>query len=63
MYEWIINKYISWCFNFCIIDYVDLDSHYNLDPDPSEGATMIDGITMNDNKPGHGSKLKTENYA
>ncbi len=39
-----------------IIDYVDLDSHYNLDPDPSEGATMIDGITMNDNKPGHGSK-------
>ena len=42
-----------------IIDYVDLDSHYNLDPDPSEGATMIDGITMNDNKPGHGSKLKT----
>ena len=46
-----------------IIDYVDLDSHYNLDPDPSEGATMIDGITMNSNKPGHGSKLKTENYA
>ncbi len=46
-----------------IIDYVDLDSHYNLDPDPSEGATMIDGITMNDYKPGHGSKLKTENYA
>ena len=46
-----------------IIDYVDLDSHYNLDPDPSEGATMIDGITMNDNKPGHGSKLKIENYA
>ena len=46
-----------------IIDYIDLDSHYNLDPDPSEGASMIDGITMNDNKPGHGSKLKTENYA
>ena len=46
-----------------IIDYVDLDSHYNLDPDPSEGAKMIDGITMNDNKPGHGSKLKIENYA
>ncbi|MBL6655450.1 MAG: dipeptide epimerase [Flavobacteriaceae bacterium] len=46
-----------------IIDYIDLDSHYNLDPDPSEGATMIDGITMNHNRPGHGSKLKTENYA
>ena len=46
-----------------IIDYVDLDSHYNLDPDPSEGAKMIDGITMNSNKPGHGSKLKIEYYA
>jgi len=46
-----------------IIDYVDLDSHYNLDPDPSEGAKMIDGITMNNNKPGHGSKLKSEYYA
>ena len=46
-----------------IIDYVDLDSHYNLDPDPSIGATMIDGITMTDNKPGHGAKLKTKNYA
>ena len=46
-----------------IIDYVDLDSHYNLDPDPSEGALMIDGVTINKNQPGHGSKLKTENYA
>lgn len=46
-----------------IIDYVDLDSHYNLDPDPSEGAKMIDGITINSNKPGHGSKLKIEYYA
>ena len=46
-----------------IIDYVDLDSHYNLDPDPSEGAVMIDGVTMNKNSHGHGSKLKTENYA
>ena len=46
-----------------IIDYVDLDSHYNLDPDPSEGASMINGITMNSSLPGHGAKLKTENYA
>jgi muconate cycloisomerase len=23
-----------------IIDYIDLDSHYNLDPDPSEGTSM-----------------------
>ena len=46
-----------------IIDYVDLDSHYNLDPDPSEGASMVNGITMNSLLPGHGAKLKTENYA
>ena len=46
-----------------IIDYVDLDSHYNLDPDPSEGTSMIDGVTMNSSLPGHGAKLKTENYA
>ena len=41
-----------------IIDYVDLDSHYNLDPDPSEGASMINGVTMNRSLPGHGAKLK-----
>ena len=46
-----------------IIDYVDLDSHYNLDPDPSEGTSMIDGVTMINSLPGHGAKLKSENYA
>ncbi len=46
-----------------IIDYVDLDSHYNLDPDPSEGAFMQNGITMTSNKYGHGAKLKLDNYA
>ena len=46
-----------------IIDYVDLDSHYNLNPDPSEGTLMIDGVTMINSLPGHGAKLKTENYA
>ena len=46
-----------------IIDYIDLDSHYNLDPDPSEGTSMVDGVTMNSSLPGHGAKLKTENYA
>ena len=46
-----------------IIDYVDLDSHYNLNPDPSEGTFMIDGVTMINSLPGHGAKLKTENYA
>ncbi len=46
-----------------IIDYVDLDSHYNLSPDPSSGATMVNGITMTNNSNGHGAKLNAENYA
>ena len=41
-----------------IIDYVDLDSHYNLDPDPSEGASMVNGITITSSGLGHGAKLK-----
>ena len=45
-----------------IIDYVDLDSHYNLDPDPSEGPSMVKGITMINSLPGHGAKLKTQSY-
>ena len=45
-----------------IIDYVDLDSHYNLDPDPSEGSSMVNGITMINSIPGHGAKLKTQSY-
>ena len=45
-----------------IIDYVDLDSHYNLDPDPSEGPSMVNGITMINSLPGHGAKLKTQSY-
>ena len=35
----------------------------HLDPDPSEGTSMVDGVTMNSSLPGHGAKLKTENYA
>ena len=45
-----------------IIDFVDLDSHYNLDPDPSEGSIMVNGITMTSSKLGHGAKLKTDSY-
>ena len=43
------------------IDYIDLDSHYNLDPDPAFGAKMIDGITMPTLIPGHGAKPINEN--
>ena len=45
-----------------IIDYVDLDSHYNLFPDPSSGAVMINGVTMTNNGNGHGANLNIENY-
>ena len=45
------------------IDHIDLDSHYNLDPDPSRGAPMVDGITMPQEVPGHGGELKKEFYA
>ena len=45
------------------IDHVDLDSHYNLNPDPSTGAPMVDGITMPTDNPGHGAELKPEYYA
>ena len=43
-----------------IIDYIDLDSHYNLKPDPAEGAFLSNGITMITDKPGHGAQLKTQ---
>ena len=45
------------------IDHVDLDSHYNLAPDPSTGAPMVDGITLPPDIPGHGGELKKEFYA
>ena len=45
------------------IDHIDLDSHYNLAPDPSIGAPMVNGITMPLEEPGHGAALKKEFYA
>lgn len=45
------------------IDHIDLDSHYNLAPDPASGAQLIDGITLPDFVPGHGGLLKPEFHA
>jgi L-alanine-DL-glutamate epimerase-like enolase superfamily enzyme len=45
------------------IDHIDLDSHYNLAPDPSNGAPMVDGVTLPPDVPGHGAELKQEFYA
>lgn len=40
------------------IDYIDLDSHLNLDPDPCAGAQLIDGIILPTDQPGHGAFIK-----
>lgn len=41
-----------------LFDYIDLDSHLNLDPDPGAGAPFVDGITLPEDRPGHGGALK-----
>lgn len=43
------------------IDHIDLDSHYNLKPDPASGAKMVNGVTMPRISPGHGAFLTNEN--
>lgn len=41
-----------------VLDHIDLDSHLNLNPDPCEGAPLVNEITMPMNIPGHGGKFK-----
>ena len=45
------------------IDHIDLDSHYNLAPDPASGVHLVDGVTLPDFIPGHGGILKPQYYA
>ncbi len=40
-----------------LFDYIDLDSHLNLDPDPASGAPFEGGITLPADIPGHGGRL------
>ncbi len=40
-----------------LFDYIDLDSHLNLDPDPTEGAPIENGIITPRDVPGHGAEL------
>jgi len=40
-----------------LFDYIDLDSHLNLDPDPAQGAEFIDGATLPSIQPGHGGSF------
>ena len=40
------------------VDYVDLDSHLNLEPDPCTGAQFINGVVTPSETPGHGATLR-----
>lgn len=40
-----------------LFDYIDLDSHLNLNPDPADGAPIVDGIVSPTERPGHGARL------
>jgi len=40
------------------LDHIDLDSHLNLNPDPCEGAPLINEITTPLDVSGHGGKFK-----
>jgi L-alanine-DL-glutamate epimerase-like enolase superfamily enzyme len=40
-----------------LFDYVDLDSHTNLNPDPAFGAAIEQGIVLPMDRPGHGAEL------
>ena len=37
-----------------ILDHIDLDSHLNLNPDPCEGAPLVNEVIVPTNSPGHG---------
>ena len=37
-----------------VLDHIDLDSHFNLNPDPCEGAPLINEVIVPTESPGHG---------
>ncbi|RYG34360.1 dipeptide epimerase [bacterium] len=41
-----------------LFDHIDLDSHLNLAPDPTEGAPIVDGVVLPADRPGHGGTLR-----
>jgi muconate cycloisomerase len=40
-----------------LFDYIDLDSHLNLNPDVADGAPIIDGVVIPTERPGHGANF------
>ncbi|MFQ3678533.1 MAG: hypothetical protein SNJ74_11390, partial [Fimbriimonadaceae bacterium] len=43
-----------------LFDHVDLDSHLNLNPDPTEGLLLLDGVVLPRDVPGHGAEVRAE---
>jgi len=41
-----------------LMDFIDLDAHFNLDPDPAGGTKLVAGVVVPTNHPGHGAFLK-----
>ena len=41
-----------------LFDYIDLDSHTNLNPDPAVGAPICGGVVLPADSPGHGASLR-----
>lgn len=41
-----------------MMDYIDLDSHFNLDPDPAGGLKLVAGVVLPTNRSGHGTFLR-----
>ncbi|MCH7904195.1 MAG: dipeptide epimerase [Armatimonadetes bacterium] len=41
-----------------LMDYIDLDAHFNLAPDPAGGTKTVAGVVVPTNHPGHGAYLK-----
>ncbi|HXH61729.1 MAG TPA: dipeptide epimerase [Fimbriimonadaceae bacterium] len=40
------------------MDYIDLDAHFNLDPDPAHGTKLVAGVVVPTNHAGHGAYLE-----
>lgn len=40
-----------------LFDYIDLDSAFNLDPDPACGPLLVEGVLLPSEFPGHGARL------
>ncbi|MGB0376032.1 MAG: dipeptide epimerase [Flavobacteriaceae bacterium] len=45
------------------IDHIDLDSHYNLNPDPAQGLFWDAGVTQVSDRPGLGTQLNLKDHA